>query len=89
MNEAAKSEKSSADVLALKYIGCKIIKATPMDKFEYLEHYQGVDTSNLDQPNLPGYLVIYPDDYHSWSPKEVFESCYREITPQETQLINS
>lgn len=89
MNESAIKSAASADILAKKFVGCKIIKATPMDKFEFLEHYQGVDTSNLDQPNLPGYLVIYPDDYHSWSPKEVFETCYREITNEEINLINS
>ena len=28
-----------------------------------------------------GYLVVYaPDGYESWSPKEVFENAYREVT---------
>lgn len=27
----------------------------------------------------PGYLVTYADGYESWSPKDVFESAYREV----------
>ena len=34
--------------------------------------------------NLIGkYFVQYEDGYLSWSPKHVFERCYRELTPQE------
>lgn len=28
-----------------------------------------------------GYKVVYPDGYVSWSPKDVFEDAYREISP--------
>ena len=35
-----------------------------------------------------GYTVIYPDGYVSWSPKDVFENAYREVTNSETELIN-
>ena len=35
----------------------------------------------------PGYKVIYPDGYVSWSPKEVFEHAYREITEDEANLV--
>lgn len=27
----------------------------------------------------PGYKVVYPDNYVSWSPKDVFEEAYREL----------
>ena len=27
----------------------------------------------------PGYKVVYPDGYESWSPKDVFEEAYKEI----------
>ena len=27
-----------------------------------------------DRDGKPGYAVIYPDDYKSWSPKDVFEA---------------
>lgn len=31
----------------------------------------------------PGYKVQYPDGCISWSPKGVFEQCYREISDEE------
>ena len=34
-----------------------------------------------------GYKVVYPDGYVSWSPKDVFETAYREITIGEKELI--
>lgn len=34
-----------------------------------------------------GYRVVYPDNYISWSPKDVFETAYREITESEKELI--
>ena len=36
-----------------------------------------------------GYKVRYEDGYTSWSPKEVFERCYRIITNSEIKLIKS
>ena len=44
-----------------KYIGTKIIQAEPL-------------TKNYDQP---GYKVVYPDGYTSWSPAAAFEEAYR------------
>ena len=32
-----------------------------------------------EKDGLPGYGVKYEDGYTSWSPKEVFESAYRDI----------
>ena len=55
-----------------KYIGCKIIQASPE-----------VNDSR------EGYTVVYPDGYISWSPKDVFENAYREITEGELDLINN
>lgn len=54
------------------YIGCKIIQAEFM-------------LSADDQQ--PGYKVIYPDGYISWSPENVFENAYREITDNEKKLM--
>lgn len=28
----------------------------------------------------PGYKVVYPDGYESWSPKDAFEEAYREAS---------
>lgn len=53
------------------YIGTKIVTAEPEP------HADG----------RPGYRVVYPDGYASWSPKATFEDANREITPHERQLI--
>lgn len=65
------------------YIGCKIIQAEPMDECTFLKS-KGQDVANRE--TRPGYCVIYPDGYISWSPKEVFEEAYREITFAEAKL---
>lgn len=60
------------------YIGTKIISAEPQ-------------AAQSDGPNHkagdPGYRVVYEDDYVSWSPKDVFERNYREVTMKETKLV--
>lgn len=50
-----------------QYIGTKIIQAEPA----YSKPYPGEG-----QVRLPGYKVVYPDGYESWSPKDVFEEAY-------------
>lgn len=50
------------------YIGTKFVTAEPCEaQKEYGNHKIGD----------PGYKVIYPDGYESWSPKKVFEEAYR------------
>ena len=68
------------------FIGCKIIQAKPMTNLQYreLKNKPGADDISDKQE---GYLVVYPDGYESWSPKAVFEQCYREISEQEIGLI--
>jgi len=66
------------------YIGTKVILARPMTSDDY--------KASKGQPygqdeNAHGYEVTYEDGYVSWSPKGVFERCYREITTQEKSLI--
>lgn len=63
------------------YIGTKVVRAEPEAKFMPLAHPGAV------QEVLPGYRVIYEDGYVSWSPKDVFERCYREISEQERGLM--
>ncbi|NJO00411.1 MAG: hypothetical protein HC880_00850 [Bacteroidia bacterium] len=71
------------------YIGAKIIKAEPMDRHDFLREQAELNNRpwGTDQENAPGYKVQYEDGYVSWSPKEVFERCYREITEKERYLI--
>lgn len=40
-----------------------------------------------EKDGQPGYKVVYEDDYESWSPQDIFERCYREVTDQEAELI--
>ncbi len=68
------------------YIGIKIVKAMPgtmaevqaiksgISYEEQMEIFQKTGTKDTE-----GYIVKYPDGYISWSPKEVFESAYREL----------
>ncbi len=38
---------------------------------------------------LGGYNVVYEDGYTSWSPKGVFERCYRQVSRSEQALIEA
>lgn len=67
------------------YIGTKVIKATEMTKERFEAEKNNCECGISE---TEGYKVLYEDDYVSWSPKEVFERCYREITIKEINLIN-
>lgn len=63
-----------------RYRGVKNVYAGPMNEEEAIEY--GFARENTDGHILrPGYYVLYPDGYNSWSPKEVFENAYK---PSET-----
>jgi len=71
---------------AKNYIGTKIISAVPCTKYKYYgDSAQGDDEA--------GYKVYYPPftenekTYIGWSPKDVFDHCYREITLQERNCL--
>ncbi len=68
------------------YVGTKIIQAEPMDEWIFLRDFKGQDESEREK-SREGYKVIYPDGYVSWSPKETFETAYREITEGERSLM--
>ena len=73
------------------YIGSKVIKAEPMDECTFLETVKGEHVENRE--TRAGYLVIYPPpspggrNYESWSPAEVFETAYRELTDAEYDFL--
>ena len=52
------------------YIGTKIIQAEPHEK----------DYGPPETHGQPGYRVVYPDGYTSWSPKSAFEEAYRKTS---------
>jgi len=66
------------------YIGAKLITAYPMDECTFLKNFKKQTVTNRE--TRPGYKVTYPDGYVSWSPKETFETAYREVTPSEKAL---
>lgn len=68
------------------YIGTKIVKAEPMDKFTFQKTVKG-ETPSAEEENYEGYFVQYEDGYKSWSPKITFERSYREITEEEKKLV--
>jgi len=77
-----------SDESALKsYIGAKIVQGKPMTRGEFREKVEQVAESHYCSPEDDGYLVIYEDGYKSWSPKALFERCYRELIPSEKALI--
>ena len=67
------------------YIGSKIIVAYPLDECSFLKNFKGQDVTTRE--NRSGYRVKYPDGYISWSPKETFETAYREVTDSEKAMI--
>jgi len=68
------------------YVGTKLIRGAPMDECTFLDTYKG-KTCEDGTPSRAGYLVIYPDGYKSWSPKQTFEDAYREVTQAEKALF--
>ncbi len=67
------------------YVGTKIVRAEPMGEFAFAKR-KNPSTADPAQ-NRSGYLVVYPDDYESWSPKETFDAAYRLITDDELELV--
>ena len=65
-----------------QYIGTKLIEAEAMTRGAYNE-YRGWQLPAGEDPEDPGYLVKYSDNYVSWSPAWVFESAYLPLTINE------
>lgn len=42
-----------------------------------------------EKDGAPGYRVVYPDGYESWSPKAVFEEAYRPVSNNEAALVEN
>lgn len=72
------------------YVGTKIIKAELMTLSQFNSTIKNQDSKPGDD-TVEGYHVQYPNPggrvYDSWSPKDVFEIVYREITSEEIELI--
>ena len=68
------------------YIGTKIVCAEPMDEKVFIREKKMLPFSD-GIPSQPGYLVVYPDGYESWSPKETFEAAYRLVSDDERRMV--
>lgn len=74
------------------YIGTKIVQAEPMDEGTFsftVKVLPQIVTIDRDGVGRAGYKVVYEDGYVSWSPKHVFERCYRPVTAAEAALIQA
>jgi len=76
-----------------KYQCIKQVHAEPMTYGAFKTSIRNVrDVGNMD-PLEPGYHVIYSmgtaDEYHSWSPKAVFEEGYIEIPKGKAEQIRA
>lgn len=70
----------------LKFYQCiKQVHAEPMPYGEFKTTIRNVKDLGTIHFEEPGYHVVYnrgtQDEYHSWSPKAVFEEGYIEIPP--------
>ena len=62
------------------YIAVKMVDGEPMTKGEF-SIKRGFTNHPWDVNSMEeGYLVVYPDGYQSWSPKEAFELSHLEHT---------
>jgi hypothetical protein len=59
-----------------QFTATKTVKAIPMTRTD-AEKFLGRSITPADPKAEEGYLLLYPDGYYSWSPKEVFEKAYR------------
>jgi hypothetical protein len=62
----------------LKYLGVKVVEAAPMTRGEY-NSYRGWTLPVNENPEDPGFLVVYPDGYKSWCPRKQFEEANRPL----------
>ena len=64
------------------YIGVKLVKAEPMTYHEAGE-LGLIRDYDPESENMAGYKVAYGDGYVSWSPRNVFNKYYKELTDEE------
>lgn len=82
----------------MHYIGTKEVYAKPMTRQAYND-LRGWTVPSDENPNDEGYLVEYVDGgnpnhpdfkgYISWSPKDVFERTYHEVTESSSPMTET
>jgi hypothetical protein len=71
----AQPAQDKQELVLLHYTGTKVVTACPMS-LDAAKARLGHDITPSNAEATDGYLVVYPDGYESWSPKEVFEEAY-------------
>lgn len=72
-----------------KFVGIKLVEAESMNALEASKrgYYRGNPASDDELNEMQGYHVHYTDnDYHSWSPKNVFEKSYKQIADDDVSF---
>ena len=68
-----------------KYIGFKAIEAKKMTADEWYVYKTGLSLNKeIKTEEKNGYLVKYSDNYESWSPADVFEKAYMQVSEKNT-----
>ena len=70
------------------YIGTKVVKAVAMTETDFYKNIKNQDISDRETYG-DGYMVTYEDGYVSWSPKRVFEQCYRLLSNSEIRMAKN
>lgn len=70
------------------FVGTKIVKGVPMTERDFFKNIKKEDISNRETYG-DGYMVTYEDGYVSWSPKRVFEQCYRLLSDSEIRMAKN
>ena len=70
------------------YVGTKIVKGVPMTETDFYRNIKKQDISDRETYG-DGYMVTYEDGYISWSPKKVFEQCYRLLSNKEINMAKN
>lgn len=84
MMQSAKEEKETK-----RYIGTKIIDATPMTKGEAFDaKILREHTIKGEEEYLEGRCVKYSNGYQSWCPKTIFDENYRAINALNFGIAN-
>lgn len=68
------------------YLRSHICKAEPMGRIKFLDEIKK-DAVSVSDKDEEGYHVVYPDGYHSWCPKKIWEEKAREITVEELDSV--
>jgi hypothetical protein len=60
-----------------------------MEELNYYIGVKQVQATPQDKDGQPGYKVVYPDGYVSWSPKAVFEASYFKQGADPTRITQA